>query len=189
LAAYRGISLANVSPWIVQVRLISPFHPVFGRLHKKVGCIIGVSLMVFGRLKWAHHVPCPGVLTAPFFISPIFFLAHPSRPRRRDLHGGGARAQRDAVEGSSGASRHSGAVEGEHQRNTVEGGSVATRWRASASRNRGWRASSAGRGAGRARAAHQLPHRHARGIPPPSPRDPAAFFFEPLLLSPCRAVA
>jgi hypothetical protein len=168
------------------------FHPVFSRQHKKVGSIIGVCLMVFGRL---HMLSGLTTFPAQVFSLPLLHLPHllPHSPIT-------VAKVRPPWRGSSGAARHDGrelrrvAIRwscggGAPAKSGGVGGSIAARWRASMSHDCEWRVSSAGRGAGRARATHQLPHRHARGTPPPSPRDPAPFFFEPLLLSPCQALA
>jgi hypothetical protein len=110
LAACTGISLANVSPWIVQARLISPFHLVFGRLHKKVGCIIGVCLMVFGRLHMLS-----GLTTFPAQVFSPPPSSSPPSSSSLTHHG---RDDATSMEGSTGAARCGGG----------ELGRVATQW-------------------------------------------------------------
>jgi hypothetical protein len=178
LAACTGISLANVSPGTVQARLISPFHPVFGRLHKKVGCIIGVYLMVFGRLHMLSRLTT--------FPAQVFSLPPSSSPPSSSSLTHHGRDSATSMEGEHGCSamRWRGA---RARHDTVElwrGSTSATRWRGARSRRGGGQARAATAGGGRARpdavqGEHEPPtssptatlkgsRRHPLGTPPPS---------------------
>jgi hypothetical protein len=171
-------SLANISPWTVQARLISPFHPVLGRLHKKVGCKIGVCLMVFGRLHMLS-----GLTTFPTQVFSLPPSSSPPSSSSLTHHGRDGATSMEGEHGRS-ATRWRAA---RARRDTVElrrGSTITTRWRGARSRRGGGRARGATAGGGRARpnvvqGEHEPPtssptatldgsRRHPLGTPPPS---------------------